>query len=53
MLINTKELAKRLAVHPNTVFNMVKDGRITPIYLSSTEMRFDYDEVIRQLKERK
>lgn len=50
-MIKTKELANKLGVHINTIYNYIKIGmpyiRATKTYL------FDYEEVIKWLKENK
>lgn len=52
-LMTTGELAKMLNVHGHTVRLWAKEGKIPYIKLSATNYRFDYDEVIKALKEDK
>ncbi len=45
-LLTTKELAKRLSVHPVTVQRWVREGRIKAIHVSPKVQRFNLNEVI-------
>jgi excisionase family DNA binding protein len=49
-LITTRELARHLQVHPKTVQDWVRAGRITPTAVTpGGQFRFDLDDVLRQL----
>lgn len=49
-LLTTNELAERLNLHRITVRRMSIDGRIPSIFISDTETRYDWDDVIAALK---
>ena len=48
-MIDIKEMAKELNVHPNTVAALVKKGM--PSYKIGKSRRFDKEEVIKWVKE--
>jgi excisionase family DNA binding protein len=49
-LITTRDLARHLQVHPETVREWVRNGRITPAAVTpGGQFRFDLDDVLRQL----
>lgn len=49
-MINTKELAKYLNIHENTVYSLIKRG--LPYYkIGKQEFRFELEEVKRWLKQ--
>lgn len=49
-LINVNELAKRMGVHYNTIYNLVRKGDIPYIRLGDGAYRFNYSEVLERLK---
>ena len=49
-LVSKKTLAERLNVHKNTVTNMEKRGEIRGIHTSTGLVRYDYSEVLSDLK---
>lgn len=49
-LISTKELAKELNVHPETVRRMARRNQIPFIRVSETEFRFNLQQVIDRLQ---
>lgn len=54
-LLTTAEAARRLGIHPKTLTNYVRDGKIRPTLrlpadsLGRSKYRWDYDDVRRQL----
>ena len=49
-LITTRELARHLQVHPETVREWVREARITPAATTpGGQFRFDLDDVLAQL----
>jgi excisionase family DNA binding protein len=49
-LITTRDLARHLQVHPKTVQEWVRSGRITPTAVTpGGQFRFDLDDVLKQL----
>jgi hypothetical protein len=44
--ITTPSVAEILAVCPQTVLNMAKDGRLTPVNKGSSKLRFHLSEVL-------
>jgi len=51
-LITTEELAQRLGVTPATVIRWAREGNIPEVRLSCRTRRFDYEDVLRAVRER-
>lgn len=49
-LLTTKELAEYLNVHPVSINRMVANDRIPFMRLGKTDLRFDLEEVLKELK---
>ena len=49
-LLSTRELARRLAVTPETVRRWAQDGRIPVVRASRKALRFAWPEVLSQLE---
>lgn len=45
-MINVAEAAKLLNVHPNTIRNMIKDGRVTGYFIGKRILRLKPSEVV-------
>ncbi len=50
-LLTCGELARRIKRHPHRLTKWVKDNGIPRVYLTPTEMRFVWDDVVGRLKE--
>jgi excisionase family DNA binding protein len=51
-LLTTSEAARRLGLHPKTLTNYVRKGRLKPtMRLPSGQYRWDLDDIRRQLAE--
>ena len=50
-MLNKNQLAVKLSVHANTVYNLIKEGM--PHIKIGKKYRFDYEEVLTWLKNRK
>lgn len=51
-LLTAEELAERLRLSPHTVRLWSKEGRIPTVWLSHTVRRFDFQEVVRAIRDR-
>lgn len=51
MMLTVKEVSELLKMHPNTISKLVKEGM--PSYKIGKNRRFDADEVIKWIKEKK
>ena len=51
-LLSTGQVAERIGVSPRTVAGWVRDGKITPTFVTvGGHARFDWDDVQRQMRE--
>lgn len=52
-LLTAAQLAKKLGLRQNTIYEMASQGRIPSVRISSHAVRFDWGEVLAALKGKK